>query len=45
MRAEPDPARHVLAHVFKIALDPFVGKMGVFRIHQDSVQRDSLLYR
>jgi elongation factor G len=44
LRAEPDPARHVLAHVFKITLDPFVGKMGVFRIHQGSVQRDSLLY-
>ncbi|HUI61441.1 MAG TPA: GTP-binding protein, partial [Steroidobacteraceae bacterium] len=25
----PDPDRHVVAHVFKVAIDPYVGKMGV----------------
>lgn len=44
VRAEPDPALHVIAHVFKIANDPYVGKMGVFRIHQGTVTRDSQLY-
>ncbi|AKJ31431.1 elongation factor G [Caldimonas brevitalea] len=44
LRAEPDPQRHVLAHVFKITVDPYVGKMGVFRIYQGTVTRDSLLY-
>ena len=44
LRAEPDPARHVIAHVFKITVDPYVGKMGVFRIHQGTVTRDSALY-
>jgi len=39
-----DPKRHVLAHVFKVTVDPFVGKMGVFRVHQGTVTRDSLLY-
>lgn len=43
-RSIPDPAQHVLAHVFKVAVDPFVGKMGVFRIHQGTVMRDSMLY-
>jgi elongation factor G len=42
--AVPDPARHVLAHVFKVAVDPFVGRMGVFRVHQGTVTKDSLLY-
>ncbi|MES6247860.1 hypothetical protein U6V27_12430, partial [Cutibacterium acnes] len=42
--ARPDPQAHVLAHVFKVAIDPYVGKMGVFRIHQGTVTRDSLLY-
>ena len=42
--AAPDPARHVLAHVFKVTVDPFVGRMGVFRVHQGTVTRDSLLY-
>ena len=44
LRAEPDPSRHVLAHVFKITQDPYVGKMGIFRIHQGTVTRNSQLY-
>ncbi len=40
----PDPDQHVLAHVFKVTVDPFVGKMGIFRIHQGTVTKDSLLY-
>lgn len=44
VEARPDPDRHVLAHVFKVAIAPYVGKMGVFRIHQGTVTRDSLLY-
>ncbi len=39
-----DPDRHVLAHVFKVAQDPYVGKMGVVRVHQGTVTRDSQLY-
>jgi elongation factor G len=42
--AEPDPRKHVLAHVFKIVVDPYVGKLGVFRVHQGTVTRDSQLY-
>ncbi|QIZ78128.1 elongation factor G [Ferrimonas lipolytica] len=30
--AEPDA--HLLANVFKVTIDPYVGKLGVFRIHQ-----------
>jgi elongation factor G len=44
LHAEPDPAQHVIAHVFKITVDPYVGKMGIFRIHQGTVTRDSQLY-
>jgi elongation factor G len=39
-----DPRRHVLAHVFKIAQDPYVGKLGVLRVHQGTITRDSQLY-
>jgi elongation factor G len=42
--AEPDPKKHVLAHVFKVAVDPYMGKLGVFRIHQGTVTRDSQLF-
>jgi elongation factor G len=43
-RSVPDPTRHVLAHVFKVVVDPFVGKMGVFRVHQGTVTRDTQLF-
>jgi elongation factor G len=44
MQAVPDPNQHVIAHVFKVTVDPFVGKMGIFRIYQGTVTKDSLLY-
>ncbi|WP_164963888.1 elongation factor G [Rubrivivax sp. JA1026] len=44
MQAEPDPAKHVLAHVFKVTVDPYVGKMGIFRVHQGTVQQNQMLY-
>ena len=44
LHAEPDPVKHVLAHVFKVTIDPFVGKVGVFRVHQGTIRRDMQLY-
>ncbi len=41
---KPDPDLHAIAHVFKITVDAFVGKMGVFRIHQGTVTPASQLY-
>ena len=42
--ARPDPALHVLAHVFKIIVDPYMGKVGVFRVHQGTVKKDGQLF-
>jgi elongation factor G len=44
MRAEPDPRKHVIAHVFKVMIDPYVGKVGVFRVHQGMITKDSQLF-
>ncbi|MGZ5272101.1 MAG: GTP-binding protein, partial [Ramlibacter sp.] len=44
VQAVPDADRHVLAHVFKIAQDPYVGKLGVLRVHQGTITRDSQLF-
>lgn len=44
VRVTPDPASHVIAHVFKISIDPFVGKLGVFRVHQGTVRSGSQLF-
>ncbi len=43
-RSEPDPAKHVLAHVFKVVVDPYVGKLGIFRVHQGTVTKDTQLF-
>ena len=42
--AEPDPKKHVLAHVFKIIMDPYVGKVAVFRVHQGTITKDTQLF-
>lgn len=42
--AAPDPAAHVIADVFKIVNDPFVGKLGVFRVYQGTLKRDTQLF-
>ncbi|HEY7741886.1 MAG TPA: elongation factor G, partial [Burkholderiales bacterium] len=44
VRAEPDPKKHVIAHVFKVMIDPYVGKVGVFRVHQGTITKDSQLF-
>ncbi len=43
-RSEPDPKKHVLAHVFKVVMDPFIGKLGIFRVHQGTITKDSQLF-
>ena len=40
----PDPAAHVVADVFRIVNDPFVGKLGVFRVYQGTVKKDTQLF-
>jgi len=42
--AEPDADKHVLAHVFKVVMDPYVGKVGVFRVYQGTLTKDSQLF-
>jgi len=42
--AQPDDALHVLAHVFKVVVDPFIGKVCVFRVHQGTVRKDAQLF-
>ena len=42
--AVPDADAHVVADVFKIVNDPFVGKLSVFRVFQGTVRKDSQLF-
>ena len=42
--AAPDPGQHVLAHVFKVVVDPYLGKIGIFRVHQGTIRKDAQLF-
>lgn len=44
VQAKPDPDAHVIADVFRIVNDPFVGKLGVFRVYQGTVRKDTQLF-
>jgi elongation factor G len=44
VETSPDPDAPVVADVFKIINDPFVGKIGVFRVYQGTVRRVSPLF-
>ncbi len=40
LRGVPDSKKPLIAHVFKVSHDPFVGKMAVFKVHQGHVGHD-----
>ncbi|MDH3320899.1 MAG: GTP-binding protein, partial [Betaproteobacteria bacterium] len=42
--ATPDPSQHALAHVFKIEIDPYIGRLAVFRVHQGRLTPGMQLY-
>ena len=44
LRAEPDPRKHALAHVFKIEIDPYIGRLAVFRVHQGRLTSGGQLF-
>ncbi|HEV7302117.1 MAG TPA: elongation factor G [Tepidisphaeraceae bacterium] len=39
-----DPTKPLLAHVFKVTNDPFVGKLAIFRVHQGRATGQSHVY-
>jgi len=44
LRASPDAKLHALAHVFKIEIDPYIGRLAVFRVHQGRLTPGGQLY-
>src|SRR5581483_4590073 len=44
VQVTPDPESHVIAHVFKVTIDPYVGKLGVMRVHQGTILQGSQLF-
>ncbi len=41
---KPDENAHAVAHVFKVSVDPYVGKLGLFRVHQGRITPASQLF-
>ncbi|MDO6386824.1 elongation factor G [Uliginosibacterium sp. 31-12] len=44
LRASHSPVEHVIAHVFKVEVDPYMGKIACLRILQGTITPESLLY-
>ncbi len=44
VQATPDPSQHALAHVFKVEIDPYIGRLAVFRVHQGRITPGMQLY-
>ena len=40
----PDAAAPLLAHIFKVASDPFVGKLGILKVHQGTLRAKDEVY-
>ncbi|MES9945420.1 MAG: elongation factor G [Candidatus Thiodiazotropha sp.] len=44
VEVSPDPDKHVIGHVFKVLNDPYRGKLGIFRVHQGTLETNAQLY-
>ncbi len=44
VRVTSDPQSHVIAHVFKVNIDPFVGRLGIVRVHQGTLRSGAQLF-
>ncbi len=42
--AEPDASGPLLAHLFKVSSDPFVGKLGIMKIHRGTLKPKDEVY-
>jgi len=40
----PDPEAHAIAHVFMVNIDPFKGRLAMFRIHQGTIRPGNQLF-
>jgi elongation factor G len=44
VQVAPDPAQHIVAHVFKIVVDPYVGRTAMMRVHQGTIRTGAQLF-
>ncbi|HEY5622752.1 MAG TPA: elongation factor G, partial [Gammaproteobacteria bacterium] len=41
---QTDPSAHFVGHVFKVTVDPYVGRLTAFRVHQGSVKTGAQVF-
>ncbi len=39
-----DPSDPAMAHVFRVTVDPYVGRLAFFRLHQGTIRKDAALH-
>ncbi len=44
VEVRPDPGLHAIAHVFMVNIDPFKGRLAMFRIHQGTIRPANQLF-
>ena len=44
VKVSPDPDAHAIAHVFMVSVDPFKGRLALFRIHQGTIKAGNQLF-
>jgi elongation factor G len=44
IKVNADPALHVVAHVFKVSIDPYQGRIGMLRVHQGTLKVGAQLF-
>jgi elongation factor G len=44
VKVEADPARHALAHVFKVTIDTYQGRVSALRVHQGTLRAGMQLF-
>ena len=44
VEVSPDPDAHAIAHVFMVNVDPFKGRLALFRIHQGTIKAGNQLF-
>ena len=44
IKVTADPKDHFIGHVFKVTVDPYVGKIGAFRVHQGTINAGDQVY-
>lgn len=44
VKVTADPNDHFIGHVFKIKVDPYIGRMGIFRVHQGMIKANDQVF-